>query len=98
VTARSGEEAVLEWLLAKHAQRWFVSSPKRDPSTDYLLTPASSEASSQVCQALVHGLAALHECISLSELLVTNRAVLVWTGLGLTSCGIWRAALNADRL
>jgi len=46
----------------------------------------------------VHGLAALHECISLSELLVTNRAVLVWTGLGLTSCGFWRAALNADRL
>ena len=35
VTARSGEEAVLEWALAKHTQRWCVSSVKRDPATDH---------------------------------------------------------------
>ena len=37
VTARSGEEAVLEWVLAKHAQRWCVASARRDPALDYPL-------------------------------------------------------------
>ena len=37
VTARSGEEAVLEWLLAKHAQRWCVASARRDPALDHPL-------------------------------------------------------------
>jgi len=55
VTARSGEEAVLEWLLAKHAQRWFVSSAKRDPSTDYPLPQKPHPRSARLlCMGWLH--------------------------------------------